>query len=142
MRLTLSFLHCSFLCLVAATDPLIGQETLPLFSIEEMQFIGAFRLPADEFGISSLNYAQGPIEYNDVHHSIFIVGHSHHQAIAEFAIPELVNSDDLADLKVASAPLQLFTSVLDGVNGGNTQNIDRIGGMELLNTPTGQELVV
>ena len=72
----------------AATVP----AELPLFQVAHLQYKGAFRLPAETFGASSTNYAQGPIAYNPDNHSLFVVGHAHDQAIAEFAIPELVGS--------------------------------------------------
>ena len=124
----------------AAKDDAVLQ--LPRLSIADLQFEGAFRLPASTYGASSLNYSQGPLEYNPASHSIFIVGHSHHQAIAEFGVPPLVQSTNLAELNMAGAPTQVFTSILGGVSGGNTQNIDRVGGMELVTGPNGVELLV
>lgn len=106
-------------------------NNLPLFDIEDLEYKGAFRLPAQTFGISNMNYAQGPIAYNYLDHSIYIVGHSHQQAIAEFAVPELVNSNNIVDLNMSEAPLQTFTQVLDNTSGGNSENLDRIGGMYL-----------
>jgi hypothetical protein len=102
---------------------------LPLFNIDDFQYEGAFRVPANTYGSSSLNYSQGPIAYNADNHSIYIVGHAHHQEIAEFAIPALVKSSDLSDLNMASDPMQYFSSVLDKASNGNSQNIDRIGGI-------------
>ena len=110
---------------------------LPRIAFDDFVYEGAFRLPASTFGASSLNYSQGPIEYNAASSSLFIVGHSHHQAIAEFPVPPLVVSTSLADLNMAGDPLQPFARVLSRVSGGNPQNIDRIGGMKLI----GQELI-
>ena len=108
-----------------------SQQDLPLFQISDMQYIGAFRLPASTFGNSDLNYSQGPIEYNSVNHSLFIVGHDHRQAIAEFSIPVLVNGP-LEQLNMGS-DLQPFVSHLNAVHCGNTQNINKVGGMKLVN---------
>jgi hypothetical protein len=85
---------------------------LPLLSINDLVYEGAFRLPDDEFGPSSLNYSQGPLAYNPANHSIFIVGHGNEQAIAEFSIPPLVNSRTLTDLRMAGNPRQTFTRVI------------------------------
>ena len=104
----------------------------PLVTLDDFHYQGAFRLPADDFGEASLNYAQGPIAYNPDNDSLFIVGHAQVQAIAEFAIPELVNSETLADLNMAAAPLQPFATVLDRAAGGNPESIDRVGGMAYL----------
>lgn len=106
-------------------------SNFPLFAIENLNFQGAFRLSPDSFGESDLNYSQGPIAYNAENHSLFIVGHAHHQAIAEFAIPELVNSDRIEDLNRVDQPLQFFSTALDRTPDGNPQDINRIGGLYL-----------
>ncbi|GLR16386.1 T9SS type A sorting domain-containing protein [Portibacter lacus] len=105
---------------------------LPLFSIEQLQYKGGFRLPASTFGVSSLNYSQGPIEYNKDNHSLYIVSHTYQQAIAEFAIPEMIATDVLSELNMAGNPIQNFSSVLGRAETGNVDNIDRIGGMEYI----------
>lgn len=115
---------------------------LPLLHLSDIQYEGAFRLPAATYGTSSLNYSEGPLEYNSVNHSIFIVGHAHHQNIAEFAVPEIVKSTVLSDLSMASAPIQQFTPILNRATDGNPQAIDRIGGMEFININGGQQLII
>ena len=126
---------------VAAQDR-TSTSALPLLVIEDLQFEGAFRLPASTFGTSSLNYSEGPLDYNAANHSILIVGHSHHQEVAEFAVPPLVNSTVLEDLNMAGDPLLAFTPVLSRSDDGNPQNINRIGGLELITGATGTELLV
>lgn len=118
--------HATLLC--AQTPP----TALPRLAVAMLQYEGAFRLPADEFGASSLNYSEGPLVYNPARNSIFIVGHNHQQALAEFAVPALVKSTTLAELNMASAPLQNFVTVLDRTSGGNPQALDVIGGLGLL----------
>lgn len=115
---------------------------LPLLRLSDILYEGAFRLPDDNYGDSSLNYSEGPIEYNSANHSIFIVGHAHHQNIAEFAIPGLSKSPNLADLPMAQAPLQNFTPVLGRASGGNPEALDRIGGMEFINTGLSGQLII
>ena len=117
-------------------------ESLPLFQMNQLKYQGAFRLPASEFGSSSLNYSEGPIGYNRDNHSLFIVGHAHHQAIAEFAIPALVISEDIYDLNMAGNPLQLFYTFLFATPDGNPQNLNRIGGMYYVGNLTPPMLVV
>jgi hypothetical protein len=133
-----------FLSLVAAI--LVGKPAwtaeLPILHITDIQYRGAFRLPAATFGSSSLNYSEGPLEYNPLNHSIFIVGHSHHQNIAEFAIPGLNDSIVLQDLPMAAAPLQQFTPVLNRATSGNPQGLDRIGGMKFVNSNRGPQLII
>jgi hypothetical protein len=114
---------------------------LPLLQLSDFAYQGAFRLPADDFGVSSLNYSQGPLTYNAAGHTIFIVGHTYQQAIAEFAVPDLGNGDVIADLPMAAAPVQAFAPVIDRV-AENPQAMDRIGGLALIAGPSGDELLV
>ena len=123
-----------------AASQQVDPTDLPLLQPDAFIYEGAFRLPADEFGVSSLNYSEGPIALNPENGSLFIVGHSHHQAIAEFKIPALVQSDRLEDLNRADAPLQPFYGLLDRT--ANNQSLDRIGGMLLLDTSGGKSLMV
>ncbi len=113
-----------------------------LFQIDDLQYEGGFRITTQSIGISNMNYAQGPIEYNSVNHSLFIVGHSHHQAIAEFAIPQLDTSSIMSDLIIADSVLQTFSTVIGKVPGGNPQLINRIGGMEIIHGTTDTSLIV
>lgn len=122
--------------------PPIWAAELPLLHLSDIHYQGAFRLPAATYGSSSLNYSEGPLEYNSLNHSIFIAGHTHQQNIAEFAIPGIVNSAILGDLQMASAPLQEFTPILDRAAGGNGQSLDRIGGMEFVNSASGPQLII
>ena len=105
--------------------------SLPLASIEDFEFIGGFRLPAKEYANTSLNYAKGVIEQSG--NSLFIVGHQHHDMIAEFDIPELVNSEVISELIMADDPIQLPVSVLSASSSGNSQSIDDITGLEVIN---------
>ena len=61
--------------------------------------------------------------------TMFIVGHAHQQAVAEFRIPELVQGETLSELNMADPPLQPFVGVLDRVD--NPQAISRVTGMWL-----------
>jgi hypothetical protein len=117
-------------------------QALPLLSIKDFQYVGAFRLPARKYGQSDLNYSEGPIAFNPDRQSLFIVGHAHQQAIAEFAIPELVDSTVLAELNMAGDPMQPFATILDRASGGNPQGNNRIGGMLYVAGPAGPELLV
>lgn len=114
---------------VLAQDPL----QFPLVEISQLEYEGAFRISAAENGNSTLNFSQGPIEYNADNHSMFIVGHTYQQAIAEYSIPKLVKSSVLSELNMAEDPLQSFASILNRTPDSNPQNINRIGGIEYIN---------
>ena len=100
---------------------------LPLLSLNDFDYIGGFSMSSDTFGESSLASAHAVIEHSG--NSLFIVGHSHDDAIAEFIIPPLVKTDDVAELPSAGAPVQNFSAVLDRSTSGNPQGIDWITGM-------------
>ncbi len=119
---------------VGAQDP----RSLPRLHLADLQYEGAFRLPASTFGASSLNYSEGPIEVDAERDTILLVGHAHHQALSEFAIPGLDPSPVLSNLPMAAAPLQPFVQVLSRAPSGNPQSLDRIGGLEILRDASGQ----
>lgn len=126
------------LCLLSLLTPYrlqaVDLESLPRLAISDLIFEGAFRVPADTFGASDMNFSQGPIEYNPDNHSVFLVGHTHQQAIAEFSVPDLVKSSSVADLSFSPAPLQFFSTVLNRAGAGNSQNINTIGGLRYIRT--------
>ena len=137
----------SFACgAVLFTATTAGAQTppssQPRLQISALQYSGAFRLPAAEFGSSSLNYSEGPFDYNAANNSVFIVGHAHHQQIAEFRVPAIVNSTNLSSLNISGNPLQTFVNVIGKAPSGNPQDINRIGGMRLIPGANGPELVV
>ncbi len=135
-RLILSFSFLTVSC--TSVKEITALRELPLFKIEDMVFMGGFRLPANDFGISSMNYSPGPIAYHPQRNSVFATGHNYQDAIAEFKVPEIINSKVIAELNISGEPVQTFTTVLDRPEGGVVQNINTIGGMVVI----GNELVV
>jgi len=98
-----------------------------LATIDDLEFAGAFRFTNGDFGVSNVNYAVGVLAYNPENHSLFIVGHDHQTAIAEYPIVAAGMQTVVADLPETGDPLQPFASVLD--TGGNPEALDRITGM-------------
>lgn len=117
----------------------VAPEDAPRVGIDALRFAGAFRLPASTFGASSLNYSEGPIEVAGS--SLFLVGHSHDQAIAEFTLPELGESESLSELPFAESPTQPFATVLDRAPS-DPDGLNRIGGLEWVPGPDGPALLV
>jgi hypothetical protein len=132
------------LLILTAPMPLAAAapQDLPLLTLDDFVYRGAFRLPDDDFGVSNLNYSEGPIAYDAQAHSLFIVGHAHHQAVAEFAVPALSQATTLAELPMASAPSQSFVTLLDRTPDGNPQDLDRIGGMAVFEDQGQRRLLV
>lgn len=112
-------------------------QALPLFQMSDMTYIGGFKFPTNTLGISDITYSEGPIALGANGASLYAVGHTYQQAIGEFKIPALTNSQNVADFKTATA-VQNFSKVLDRPASGNPQGMDRIGGMAYIN---GQLLV-
>jgi hypothetical protein len=140
MKRTFSVRLSSLLAFAAIIGSLSGTAEaqtpaleLPRLELADFQYQGAFRLSAAEFGESSLNFSEGPVAYNPQHHSLFIAGHSHHQAIAEFAIPALSVGSTLSELTIVAEPRQNFATILQRATGGNPQGLDRIGGLSWFN---------
>ncbi|MFW5872536.1 MAG: hypothetical protein ACOCVN_00970 [bacterium] len=106
----------------------VNTDELPLLTIDDFEYRGGFRISAVDYGDSSASYAQGPIEYNPDNHSIFIVGHSNHQTIAEFPVPEIINSVDFNDFSIADDPIQPFKKVIPRIK--YKEKINRISGMK------------
>lgn len=96
-------------------------------AMDDLEYVGAFRLTNGDFGVSDVNYAVGTLAYNPENHSLFIVGHAHQSAVAEYPIAASGTQTVVADLPESGAPLQPFTHVLD--TGGNPESLDRITGM-------------
>jgi len=117
-------------------------QELPLLRVKDFRYMGAFRLPSRKYGSSDLNFSEGPIALNPDRKSLFIVGHSHQQAIAEFAIPALVASAVLTELNMAADPIQSFAPILNRASGGNPEGNNRVGGMLYVSGPGGPELLV
>jgi hypothetical protein len=89
----------------------LAQTSLPRMTIDQLQYKGAFRIPSGTYGSSSANYANGPIGYNPDRKSLYVAGAEQDGAIAEFKVPDLVNSTSLGSLNTAGTPLQAFTKV-------------------------------
>ncbi len=83
-----------------------------LFAIEALKYQGAFRLSSNDIGESSVNYATGTLAYNPDHKSIYIAGHNHHNAIAEFTVPELSKATDVKQLPEVAEARQGFKKIL------------------------------
>jgi len=128
--------RCALLGVLALTHMLISGVSaatpgkLPsdrLVSGSDLEYLGAFSFPADELGESSVNWAAGALHIDD--QSIFIAGHVHDDAIAEFTLPDLVNTVELSELNYAVAK-QPFSKLLDNRRVNNRENLDLILGIE------------
>lgn len=127
----LAFVAKPFLLLLSVISLNTMSQQLPIFTIDNVNYVGAFRIPIHEFGQSRIAYSQGTIAVAEDGQSFYVVGHTHHQAIAQFSIPDLHSSRDLTDLNFAQN-IQPFERVLHRSATGNSQNINRITGLKAL----------
>ncbi|ABL00058.1 hypothetical protein Ppro_2452 [Pelobacter propionicus DSM 2379] len=106
------FVSCliGFICFL--TNDIVFAED-PLIYANNLNYVGAFRLPVGTFGASSFSYASAVITFNPTNKSLFIVGHDQNQMVSEVSIPEPVNSANLSSLKVATV-LQNFSDITEG----------------------------
>ena len=125
--LTLSI--AAFISVGVQADP----TKLPLATKKDLmgEYLGAFKINHDD-DISKTTYSEGRIAYNPGRNSVYIDSNHKDDAIAEFAVPgALSKSNDVEDLPIA-ANMQSYRQVFPATNTGNTQKLDKIGGMYLI----------
>lgn len=98
-----------------------------LLAIEDFRFVGAFRIPDDDFGPSSANYASGALGYNPDRGSLFLAGFRPDGMVAEFGIPETLSTGDVVDELPVASSLQDFHPILNV--SGNPDEMDTVTGM-------------
>lgn len=94
---------------------------------DNLEYLGAFRLPDGEHGDSKFNYGGTAIVYNPHRDSLFMVGHDWDQAIAEVQIPAL-HRGMLRDLKTA-AVLQPFVKIVRRIPMYTLEDTVKVGGI-------------
>jgi len=140
------------------TNPIYPLGLQAQFSLK---YKGAFRVNATN-SVSNSNYAVGTLAYNPNHHSIFMAGHSHHNAIAEFEIPISLSFEPRAKDIPNAQVLQNYVRALDNIrtnritgmlykndkllvsseiwydgSGGNTDNLQVLNASDLSEKPKG-----
>ncbi len=105
--------------------PTNGNTPLGLSASLDVEYLGAFR--ALSGGESSSNYAVGTLAYNQDNNSIYLAGHAHHNAIAEFQVPAELSKQERPKDIVQAAVLQKYVKVLDKKQVG--QDTDKITGI-------------
>jgi hypothetical protein len=123
-----------FWLVVSSFNMSIAIAQTPTLQLNKSQLIyqGAFRFKLTTFGVSRMAFAQGTFAIDPTTNSFYVVGHVQHQAIAQYRIPPVVNSTNLADLNFVDDPLQNFVTVFDRVPSGNPDPIDKITGADIV----------
>jgi hypothetical protein len=108
-------------------------ESQPLLHAQDLQYVGAFRVPSGNIGSSTFSYGGTALAYNAANNSLFLVGHTHQQQIAEISIPtQIVSSSNIGSLTRATL-LQSFSDVRSRIP--NTSTLDSgtiIGGLQVI----------
>ncbi len=111
----------------APASPQITLEELPLLSLADLTYVGAFRVPNQDGDGNSLGYAGHALGYYPANHSLFFGGHDWYQLLCEIGVPAEINLTQTADV------LQDCTDVTEG----NLDTIDdgsiKLGGTLVYN---------
>ena len=127
-----------FMTFVTVGNSMAQTPASGLLSFANIKRLGAFRLP----NIENTNYARGVIEINPDNNSFYMVGHDQRNLIAEFSIPStLSNSTNLNDLATAKL-MQGFQNVMQRAAGGNTEVIEKVGGLKLITDSQGKKKLI
>lgn len=103
-----------------------------LLLMQDLNYLGAFRVTYVNQDEGRLGFAQGRIAVNPETDSFFITGNPF-ESIAEYSIPEIVNSTSLEDLNFTGEPIQDFVDFSESASyttDGN--NIRNTAGMEVI----------
>ncbi len=122
--------------LIALQAPLWAADKL--LQQSDFTYLGAFRVPNASLGsslYSGFTYGGSVIAYNPANSSLFIVGCTQDQMVAEISIPEPTNTANINSMKTATA-LQNLADITEGnlthINAGGapaTDNKVLVGGL-------------
>jgi PKD repeat protein len=117
-----------------------GTPNEPLLYKANVQYVGAFRVPAvaDTFspGSNTYDYGGTALAFNPADGGLFLVGMPYDQAISEVSVPSsIVNSSNLGALataKVLQQPVQVLNKLPSDPLRGGTGG-ENIGGLAVVN---------
>jgi hypothetical protein len=98
---------------LAASALAMSPEQQPLLQAKNLEYVGAFRLPAGRTDQESFEFGGSALAYNPAHDSLFIVGHAWYQRVAEISIPKPAIAPSVDGL-ASAALLQPLGDVLEG----------------------------
>ncbi len=94
----------------------------------QLTYEGAFRLPKGEAGESAFAWGGTALAFDSTRRSLWLVGHEHHQQVAEISIPTVVQGTTLEALDTAHF-LTPFADILKGRLQDVGDADARIGGL-------------
>ncbi len=112
-------------CTGYTARPDVPVPDVPLLSLDDLVYEGAFRVPTYDENRRTFKYGGYAPAFNSENNSLFLVGHRQQQLTAEIEIPSIVASDDVSELETARF-LQPFSSAtrnqLRLINPNNRQS--------------------
>lgn len=127
-KLAVSIMHPTATATGIKKTPLEIATKLPLVRFRNLKYQGAFRVPGDTINGTSFHYGGTAIAYNPDKNSLYMVGHDHHQKVAEVKVPKIINSRNLVDLQTGKF-LQNFHDFADGKMVDVTDSHPKVGGL-------------
>ena len=120
----------TFSALLSSTS-VVANEPILLQAVD-LQYVGAFRVTYVNQAEGRTGFAPARIVISSATNSFFMNGNPYF-AIAEYKIPEILNSENLEDLAFTGPPIQSFTNMFGKAPYTTEQNnLEAIGGMELI----------
>lgn len=77
------------------------QSQAALLNNLSLVYIGSFRVPRKDSNGNTFSYGGHAIGFNGKNNTLFMTGHVREQLTAEIGIPDVINSENLADLRTA-----------------------------------------
>ena len=119
--------------ILGLTNLFAGPSQLPLVTLDDFDYQGAFRLKAGTFGDSATGFSGMKIAYNDDNRSLFVQSKISDVAIGEYELVDFTKGDNISNLLITNPPIQNFSSLFSRTVTGNTQGLNAITGMHYLN---------
>jgi len=127
-----------FLCLCFLISGFISPESgqtasvsslaaLPLLTVDDLSYIGAFSVPNQDGYGNPLGYSGHALGYNPAMHSLFFGGHDWYQQLCEIGIPAAIDLSQIAPV------LQECTDVTEGKLGNIDEGSIKLGGTLVFN---------
>jgi hypothetical protein len=110
-----------------------GAPALPALLVQSanMVYQGAFRVPLPDWGRETFAFGGTALTFNPVRGTLLLVGHDHHQEVAEISIPAARKSETL-DGFASSTMVQPFAEATEGRLGAvnpSDPNSKKVGGL-------------
>lgn len=110
-----------------SASPRAEPQADPLSSLQ-LTYEGAFRVPRELDERATFDYGGTALSFDEARRSLWLVGHDHHQLVAEISIPEIRRGAALGQLATAEL-LTPFRDILQGRRPLVGDNTSKIGGL-------------